>query len=214
MTLEQLKRQYLEHLEIEKGRSLKTIANYDRYLNRFFDFSKIAPTEPRQRKDSASRLSFGRRRGGRKIFPRHKLAEYFRINGGNFLLSSIWRDKMGDDFFQYFCRRGFWKKICAKRIPKCQSKAPDTERGVPSPNISMIPPMGWGQASRKAPWNEKHIRRETRETRPVSNFLQHVSKSTVEWSLSRQDRTSPPVGMRGQAVRPRIMQPRYWTEIV
>lgn len=40
MTLEQLKRQYLEHLEIEKGRSLKTIANYDRYLTRFFTFSK------------------------------------------------------------------------------------------------------------------------------------------------------------------------------
>ena len=41
MTLEQLKRQYLEHLEIEKGRSLKTVANYDRYLSRFFDFSKL-----------------------------------------------------------------------------------------------------------------------------------------------------------------------------
>ena len=41
MTLDQLKRQYLEDLEIEKGRSLKTIANYDRYLTRFFTFSKL-----------------------------------------------------------------------------------------------------------------------------------------------------------------------------
>ncbi len=39
--LEQLKREFLEHLEIEKGSSLKTIENYERYLNRFFVFAKI-----------------------------------------------------------------------------------------------------------------------------------------------------------------------------
>lgn len=31
-----LKRQFLEHIEIEKGRSLKTVENYGRYLSRFF----------------------------------------------------------------------------------------------------------------------------------------------------------------------------------
>lgn len=36
-----LKRQFLEYLEIEKGRSLKTVENYDRYTERFLDFSKI-----------------------------------------------------------------------------------------------------------------------------------------------------------------------------
>jgi len=35
-----LKRRFLEYLELEKGRSLKTIENYDRYLTRFLDFSK------------------------------------------------------------------------------------------------------------------------------------------------------------------------------
>lgn len=35
------KKRFLEYLEIEKGRSLKTINNYDRYLKSFFDFSKI-----------------------------------------------------------------------------------------------------------------------------------------------------------------------------
>jgi site-specific recombinase XerD len=34
-------RQYLEDLEIEKGRSPRTIANYGFYLNRFADFSKV-----------------------------------------------------------------------------------------------------------------------------------------------------------------------------
>lgn len=38
--LEDLKSRYLEYIEIEKGRSLKTVQNYDRYLNRFFEFAK------------------------------------------------------------------------------------------------------------------------------------------------------------------------------
>lgn len=42
MELEKLKRQFLEHLEIEKGRSLKTVENYDRYLSRFFSYAKIS----------------------------------------------------------------------------------------------------------------------------------------------------------------------------
>ena len=41
-SLDKLKRQFLEYLEIEKGRSVKTIENYDRYLKRFFDYSKAA----------------------------------------------------------------------------------------------------------------------------------------------------------------------------
>jgi len=36
-----LKRQFLEYVEIEKGRSLKTVENYDRYLTRFVDHSGI-----------------------------------------------------------------------------------------------------------------------------------------------------------------------------
>ena len=39
--LEQLKREFLEHVEIEKGNSLKTVNNYDHYISRFFSFAKI-----------------------------------------------------------------------------------------------------------------------------------------------------------------------------
>lgn len=40
MKLSELKRQFLEYLEIERGRSVKTIENYDRYLNKFLAFAK------------------------------------------------------------------------------------------------------------------------------------------------------------------------------
>gem|GEM_PF-5861307 len=36
----ELKRQYLEYLEIEKGRSLKTVNNYNRYISNFLTHSK------------------------------------------------------------------------------------------------------------------------------------------------------------------------------
>lgn len=39
--LENLKRQFLEHTEITRGRSLKTVENYDRYLTRFIEFAKV-----------------------------------------------------------------------------------------------------------------------------------------------------------------------------
>lgn len=41
MNLVELKRQFLEYLEIERGRSVKTVENYDRYLERFFAFAKV-----------------------------------------------------------------------------------------------------------------------------------------------------------------------------
>jgi site-specific recombinase XerD len=40
LALAELKQQFLEYIEIEKGRSLKTVENYDRYLSRFFEFAK------------------------------------------------------------------------------------------------------------------------------------------------------------------------------
>ncbi len=40
--IEKLKIQFLEYLEIEKGRSLKTVENYDRYLVRFIGWAKIS----------------------------------------------------------------------------------------------------------------------------------------------------------------------------
>jgi len=36
-----MKRQFLEYIEIERGRAVKTIENYDHYLSRFFEWAKI-----------------------------------------------------------------------------------------------------------------------------------------------------------------------------
>ena len=46
MELAKLKTEFLEHIEIEKGRSVNTVENYAHYLERFFAFSKAKkPTD-------------------------------------------------------------------------------------------------------------------------------------------------------------------------
>ena len=42
MGIKELHAQFLEHIEIERGRALKTVENYDRYLKNFFAFAKIS----------------------------------------------------------------------------------------------------------------------------------------------------------------------------
>ncbi len=45
MDINEWKRRFLEYVEIEKGRSVKTIMNYDHYLSRFIDQAKITRPE-------------------------------------------------------------------------------------------------------------------------------------------------------------------------
>lgn len=62
--LNRLKQEFLEYLEIEKGRSLKTVAAYDRYLRRFLAFTWVS--QPQQINDDLVRryrLWLNRRRG-------------------------------------------------------------------------------------------------------------------------------------------------------
>ena len=64
MTLEELKRRFLEYLEIERGRSVKTVENYDRYLTRFFAYAQISkPHEITEEKVRTFRLWLNRQEG-------------------------------------------------------------------------------------------------------------------------------------------------------
>ena len=66
--IEDLKNQFLEYVEIEKGRSLKTVENYDRYLRRFLEFSKItSPTELTESKIREFRLWLNRQPAGNRL---------------------------------------------------------------------------------------------------------------------------------------------------
>lgn len=62
--LKELKSQFLEYLEIEKGRSVKTVENYDRYLSRFLTHSKItSPAKLSEQSIREFRLHLNRQPG-------------------------------------------------------------------------------------------------------------------------------------------------------
>ena len=62
--VKKLKNQFLEYLEIEKGRSIKTIENYDRYLARFLGYAKISsPSAITESAVREFRLHLNRQRG-------------------------------------------------------------------------------------------------------------------------------------------------------
>lgn len=66
-SLKQLKTQFLEYVEIEKGRSLHTVRNYDHYLSRFLNFVKTDnPSEITDTKVREFRLWLNRQPAGNK----------------------------------------------------------------------------------------------------------------------------------------------------
>ncbi len=98
MNLQTLKRQFFEHLEIEKGRSLKTVENYERYLERFLQFAKV--TDPKDITDDMVRefrLWLNRQPSGVKIGGR---AETLKKKTQNYYLIAL------RSFLKYLRKRG------------------------------------------------------------------------------------------------------------
>jgi site-specific recombinase XerD len=91
MDIHSLKREFLEHIEIEKGRSLKTVENYSRYLDRFLSFSKVK--QPKDITDATvrefrlwlNRQMSGTMVDGRKEFLKKKTQNYYLIALRSFL---------------------------------------------------------------------------------------------------------------------------------
>lgn len=78
--IKKLHGEFLEYLEIERGRSLKTVENYDRYLKRFLKFSNI--NDPKEITDDivrGYRLYLNRGEGGKESGLGKKTQNYHLI---------------------------------------------------------------------------------------------------------------------------------------
>lgn len=83
--LANLKTQFLEYLEIEKGRSIKTVENYDRYLSRFLHFTKAKqPSDITERMVREFRIYLNRQAGVSGTM-KHKTQNYYMISLRAFL---------------------------------------------------------------------------------------------------------------------------------
>jgi site-specific recombinase XerD len=83
--LKALKTQFLEYIEIEKGRSIKTSENYDRYLTRFFTYAKVStPKQITEQLVREFRLHLNRQAGTSGTM-KHKTQNYYLIALRSFL---------------------------------------------------------------------------------------------------------------------------------
>ena len=83
--LQRLKTEFLEYLEIEKGRSLKTVENYDRSLARFLAHSKVqSPAKLTEQMGREFRLYLNRQPGTTGTM-KHKTQNYYMISLRAFL---------------------------------------------------------------------------------------------------------------------------------
>lgn len=93
-----LQREFLEYMEIERGASLKTVANYERYISRFFEYSKI--TSPKSISEDAIRefrLFLNRQPG---VHVRGQASATMKKNTQNYYLIALRR------FLKYLTKRG------------------------------------------------------------------------------------------------------------
>lgn len=80
-----LKQEFLEYIEIERGRSLKTVANYDRYLTRFIEHAKLKkPADITERNIRDFRMWLNRQPGTKDTMKR-RTQNYYLIAIRSFL---------------------------------------------------------------------------------------------------------------------------------
>jgi len=121
MDIIKLKREFLEYLEIEKGRSLKTVENYDRYLIRLIKQSEIKDTEDitddviRSFRLWLNRQPSGQGRGGSK-----EGVDNLKKNTQNYYLIAL------RVFLKYLARRGV-KSLPPDRIELAKTPARDLD---------------------------------------------------------------------------------------
>ncbi len=122
MQLVDLKRQFLQYLEIERGRSVKTIENYDRYLDRFFDFVKVKkPVDLTEEQVREFRLYLNRQ-AGTKIAGR---TEPMKRRTQNYYLIAL------RAFLKFLRKRGI-ESLSPERIEL--AKVPERSLDLISPN--------------------------------------------------------------------------------
>lgn len=102
MTAHESLRQFLEHLEIERGSSLKTVDNYNRYINKFFEWGNIKNiADITEDKIREFRLYLNRLPGSTKgMGPRSSGANTMKKSTQNYYLIAL------RQFLKYMGKRG------------------------------------------------------------------------------------------------------------
>ncbi|MFA6415865.1 MAG: tyrosine-type recombinase/integrase [Candidatus Paceibacterota bacterium] len=119
--IQKLKREFLEYMEIERGRSLKTVENYDRYLTRLIKQSDIKDTEDINDDVVRSfRLWLNRQPSGQGRARSKEGVDNLKKNTQNYYLIAL------RVFLKYLAKRGV-KSLPPDRIELAKTPARDLD---------------------------------------------------------------------------------------
>lgn len=80
MNAQEAKQQFLEYIEIERGRAVKTVENYDRYLSRFFEQAGVKQTaDITEQNVRAFRMWLNRQSGTGSATMKRRTQNYYMI---------------------------------------------------------------------------------------------------------------------------------------
>jgi site-specific recombinase XerD len=111
--MDTIKRQFLEYMEIEKGSSLKTVANYERYITRYFEFGKIKSASDITDESIREFRLFLNRQSGVKV--RGQMGSTMKKNTQNYYLIAL------RVFLKYLMKRDI-KALSPERIELAKIK--------------------------------------------------------------------------------------------
>ncbi len=187
MTLQELKRQYLEHIEIEKGRSLNTVRNYEHYLDRFLEFSKAkSPSDITDEVLREYRLWLNRQSAGAKNI---KETDTLKKRTQNYYLIAL---------------RSFLKYLAKRKITSLSPETIELAK-VPERSLDLISGDDLKRLL-KAPEKEKNELKKLRDRAILELFFSTGLRVSELCSLSRDlDMGKDEFSIRGKGEKVRVV---------
>ncbi len=190
----ELKQGFLEHIEIEKGRSLKTVENYDRYLIEFLKFVKTdKPSEITNEKIREYRLWLNRKTHGTTA----KVPK-------TVVLGQKTLKKRTQNYY-LIALRSFLKYMTAKRGVKTVSAEVIELAKVPERTIDLIS----GEELKRlldAPKQEKDVKKGLKDKAILETFFSTGLRVSELCALPRDlDLTKDELSVRGKGEKVRVV---------
>jgi site-specific recombinase XerD len=188
MDLTTLKRQFLEYLEIERGRSLKTIENYNLYLSRFLEQTKAKkPDDITDEAVRMYRLWLNRQFSGKKVDGKE---ETLKRRTQNYYLIAL------RAFLKYLVRRSI-SSLPPERIELAK---------VPERSIDLITPEELGRLLAAPALHKQDELKQLRDTALLELLFSTGMRVSEICSLSSDlDLEKDEISIRGKGDKVRVV---------
>lgn len=186
MNLQDLKRQFLEHTEIEKGRALNTISNYERYLDLFLTHTKL--TDPKKITE--------------EVIREYRLWLNRQSTGNNKQTGATLTKKTQN--YYLIALRAFLKYLAKRNIKSLPAETIELAK-VPERSLDLISPEELGRLF-DAPNSEKNAEKRARDKAILELFFSTGLRVSELCALTQEiDLRSDELSIRGKGGKVRVV---------